>query len=86
MTGKQREIRMQASRNAAIQFVGLALQNGIISLGSKKADQEENLANYVKAYADQFYAETVGVRDTSEDAVDVNQLVVEVDDDLAELS
>lgn len=72
---KQREIRYQASRNAAIEFVRLAVEQGIISLGTKKADQEQNLSNYVEAYTQEFYMSTFAMRDKDELAVDADNLM-----------
>lgn len=82
----QREIRYQASRNAAIEFVRLGLEQDILPLSRTKADKEEQLDMYVKTYTDMFYRETVAIRDKSDEALDAETILdFDEGDDLRDL-
>ena len=63
----QREIRLQASRNAAIAFTELLLANSLVSLGTKKAAQVGIVEDTVNHYTRKFYLETVDIN-SGEDA------------------
>ena len=76
----QREIRLQASRNAAIEFVRLALENDVLPLSRSKSDKEEILTEYVRNYMHMFYAETFAIRDKSEEALAADE-VLDFDDE-----
>lgn len=86
----QREIRMQASRNAAIEFMKLALEQGALPLGNKKAaDKEEVLLEYLKLYTRQFFVETVAAREegyVESNLAENNYNTDEDENDLAKLA
>ncbi len=50
----QKGIRYQSSRNAAIEVVTSAVSNGAISLGSKKAEQLDNLLDAIDIVTERF--------------------------------
>lgn len=64
---RNREIRYAGSRNAALEFVKLALQYDAIPLGKTKAqDKEEVLLQYLDNYTEMFYKATTAARDITD--------------------
>jgi hypothetical protein len=67
----QKEIRFQASRNAAIEAMGVALANGIISIpeGKKEGDKMKVFLTYVDKVTDRFNSATLAVHEAEAVAV-----------------
>ena len=61
----QKEIRFQASRNAAIAFADVLLKNQLVPLGTKK-DKVTIVEELVNHYTNKFYNETVAVSTSTE--------------------
>lgn len=59
--GRQVAIQYQASRNAAIAFVGMALQAGAVVLPTKKQDQLDAIAALVEHYTNIYHISTDAV-------------------------
>lgn len=57
----QKEIRLQASRNAAIQFVNTLLEKDLVTLPTKKADKVEAVEQLVDHYTHKYYEDTEAV-------------------------
>jgi len=74
---RQNSILYQSSRKDALTLVGLGLQYGELSLGSKKADKLVVLEATVDKYTEQFFADAKNMGKTS--AV-VNQATVAGDE------
>jgi len=70
----QREIRWQASRNAALEFMKMAFSVDALPLSKKGADKEELLNEYLNTYTQQFYTDTFAIRERSEELVSVESL------------
>ena len=62
----QREIRWAGSRNAAIEFVKLAVSLDALPFSKTKGDKEEILVQYLTNYTNMFYAETTAARDKTD--------------------
>lgn len=65
----QREIRLQASRNAAIAFVDVLLKNDALPTGTVKKNKAGVIEEAVAHYASQFYDETERLGQEGEFAV-----------------
>lgn len=70
----QREIRWQASRNAALEFLKVALSVDALPLTKKGVDKEELLTEYLNVYTQQFYTDTFAMRERNEAMIDVASL------------
>jgi len=55
---KQKQINWQSARNAAIQLVPSLLEQGVVKLPTKKADQYDTVMNLVNEMSVRFYTET----------------------------
>ena len=58
---KDTSILYQSSHKDALVFVGMLLQNGAVSLPTKKADQADAVNALVEDYSAQFFIKTRGV-------------------------
>ena len=76
----QREIRLQASRNAAIAFVDVLLKNDALPTGTVKKNKAGVIEEAVSHFTSQFYDETERVG-SGEAGVTVRESVEEESDD-----
>lgn len=67
---RQRMINHQSARNAAIETVALALQNGAISLGAAKAKMFDNMMNYIDEITSKYFDDLYGKKGDKKDHED----------------